>query len=246
MRSPHSSTSPSSSGSSDVLPSPSPALPRRPRFSSCRPSSRCTYPCSVSRSISPARRARSRRCCAWLKAKGSATACCGAAPEGLPRPRRYSFAAMVWIVRRGARSAAALARLPATSTSEQLALIVAASMLAVSYVLVLVAARLLADPGIPFDERLLSPLFLLVTIIIAVAASAAWRDSRRTLRVLGAVVFLSWWLASYRASSDEVSYTLENGHDLTEIQWRTSPLLAWARANAPRRPLYSNWPSADY
>ena len=165
---------------------------------------------------------------------------------GRPMIALVLLAATVWIVRRGARSAATLARPPATSTSEQLALIVAASMLAVSYVLVLVAARLLADPGIPFDERLLSPLFLLVTIIIAVAASVAWRDSRRTLRVLGAVVFLSWWLASYRATSDEVSYTLENGHDLTEIQWRTSPLLAWARANAPRRPLYSNWPSAVY
>jgi hypothetical protein len=120
----------------------------------------------------------------------------------------------------------------------------AAGVLASSYLLILLASRLLADPAIPFDERLLSPLFLLAAILLASAASTALRDGATGLRVLGALVFLSWWVGSLRAVSDEVQYTLENGRDLTQSQWRESPLLGWARANAAHRPLYSNWASA--
>ena len=154
------------------------------------------------------------------------------------------LAAIIWIVRRGVRAARQRSRTGPFSHSPELTVVTAAAVLGVSYVLLLIASRLLADPAIPFDERLLSPVFVLAAIIIAIAARAAWRDSGNAVRVFGAVVFVSWWIASYRATNDDVEYTLENGYDLAQTQWRASPLLAWAHDRASSRPLYSNWPSA--
>ena len=36
------------------------------------------------------------------------------------------------------------------------------------------------------------------------------------------------------------------GSDFASDSWRRSALLEWARANAGKEPLYSNWPSAVY
>jgi len=143
------------------------------------------------------------------------------------------IAAIAWLVRRGARLA---------HQSPCGMLLGAAGMLAVCYVAVLLASRLLADPYIPFDNRMLAPLFVLV----AVAMSASWRDSRMPLRVVCAVGLLAWLGASLTVTTDEISWVLDNGQDLDQQQWRASPLLAWARLNAPDRPLYSNWAPAVY
>ena len=120
----------------------------------------------------------------------------------------------------------------------------ALATLAICYVAVLVASRLLADPGIPFDERILVPLFLLAAIGVAIALGAWWRAAGRMARAVAAILLVAWFAASLRASEDDVEWILENGSDFAQAQWTASPLLAWARANAPRGPLYSNWPAA--
>jgi 4-amino-4-deoxy-L-arabinose transferase-like glycosyltransferase len=145
--------------------------------------------------------------------------------------------AIAWFVRRGA---------PLARHSPSGTLLGAAAMLAVCYVAVLLASRLLADPFIPFDNRMLAPLFVLVAVIVAVAMSAWWRDSRVSLRVACVVGLLAWLGASLTVTTDEITWVVENGQDLDQQQWRTSPLLAWARSNAPHRPLYSNWAPAVY
>jgi len=122
--------------------------------------------------------------------------------------------------------------------------IAAAGMLAACYVVVLVASRLLADPDIPFDNRLLVPFFVLLAIIVALAIHAWWRDARRWSRAVCGAVLLAWLGASLTVSLDEISWALENGEDFAQQQWVASPLLDWARANAAQRTLYSNWPAA--
>jgi hypothetical protein len=145
------------------------------------------------------------------------------------------LALLLAVMTRGARAAR---RTPAAST------LAAVTLLAVCYVAVLVASRLLADPRIPFDERILVPLLLLVVIGAAITLATWWRAARRITRGVAALLLLAWLAASFRASEDDVEWVLENGSDFAEAQWTASPLLAWARANAPRRPLYSNWAPA--
>jgi len=136
---------------------------------------------------------------------------------------------------RGARRAH---RTPAAAT------LAAVAMLAACYVAVLVASRLLADPRIPFDERILVPLLLLVVIGAAITLAAWWRAARPMARGIAALLLFAWLAASFRASEDDVEWVLENGSDFAQAQWTASPVLAWARANGPRRPLYSNWAPA--
>ena len=145
------------------------------------------------------------------------------------------LAALMLVVARGALAAR---RTPAAGVLAALA------TLAGCYAAVLVASRLLADPGIPFDERILVPLFLLVAIGVAITVAAWWRGARRIARGVAAILLVAWFAASFRASEDDVEWVLENGSDFAQAQWTASPLLAWARANAARRPLYSNWPAA--
>ena len=147
----------------------------------------------------------------------------------------FVLAALVLIVARGALAAR---RTPAAGVLAALA------VLGVCYVAVLVASRLLADPGIPFDERILAPLFVLVAVGVAIALAAWWRTAGRMARAAAAMLLVAWFAASLRASEDDVEWMLENGSDFAQAQWTASPLLAWARANASRRPLYSNWPAA--
>ena len=145
------------------------------------------------------------------------------------------LAALLLVIARGALAAR---RTPAAATLASLA------TLAICYVAVLVASRLLADPGIPFDERILVPLFLLATIGAAIALRAWWGGAGRVARGVAAALLIGWFAASFRASEDDVEWLLENGSDFAQAQWTASPVLAWARANAARQPLYSNWPAA--
>jgi hypothetical protein len=123
-------------------------------------------------------------------------------------------------------------------------LVSSALLLALCYGVILVASRLFADPDIPFDDRLLLPLFLLAMIVAAITIRSWWRATRLPGRVLCAAIVVLWMLASYHVASDDIDWAMENGYDLAGDPWRSSALIAWARANAGGHVIYSNWPSA--
>ena len=123
----------------------------------------------------------------------------------------------------------------------------AVAIVVASYVLVVAGSRLLADPGIPFDDRLLAPVFLLIAPAFGVALAALWRDlvrDRRELILLTAGFTASWIWGSAQVGAGYAADLRVDGGDLAAHEWTASPLVAWA-ARAPRgTPLYSNWPAA--
>jgi hypothetical protein len=123
----------------------------------------------------------------------------------------------------------------------------ATAIVVASYALVVGASRLLADPGIPLDDRMLAPVFLLVALRLGVALAAFWRASlpeRRGIVLLTAGIVASWMWGSEEVSAGLVSDYRADGGDLAAHEWVASPLVAWA-AHAPSgTPLYSNWPAA--
>lgn len=158
---------------------------------------------------------------------------------------------LLWAVVSGVRRAARLASADTRSAGSRplvervpLPVIAAAVLLGASYGAVLLASRLLADPGIPFDDRLLLPLFVLGAIVAVISIRSWWRGARLPARLACGVLLAGWLLACYHVSSDDVDWVLENGYDLAGDPWRSSALIAWARANATGQALYSNWPSA--
>ena len=117
-----------------------------------------------------------------------------------------------------------------------------------SYAVVVSASRLLADPGIPLDDRMLAPVFLLAALTTGVALAALWRElfrDRRDLVILTAGITASWiWGSAQGRSPGWVSDFGTDGGDLAAHEWAASPLVAWAGQAPAAVPLYSNWPAA--
>lgn len=158
-------------------------------------------------------------------------------------PGRHWFALIVllaasYLLAQGAR------RMPSRSVARST--LAATGIFAACYLVVLLGSRVFADPGIPFDERLLVPTFVLLVIAVGVATPEWWRTARLLARVICATLLLAWLGMSFRATQDDVAWAMENGQDFTQTQWTASPLLAWARVNASRRPVFTNWPPAVF
>lgn len=126
-------------------------------------------------------------------------------------------------------------------------LLQACALLTVCYTGMIAVSRLLADPAIPLDERILAPFLLLVTTIIAVAIACWWRTtSSRVVRAAVGVALCAWGVASASVALDYGQFALDYGSDFAGEEWRHSALLDWARTEGARHPLYTNWPAAVY
>ena len=116
-----------------------------------------------------------------------------------------------------------------------------------SYAGVVGASRLLADPGIPLDDRLLAPVFLLAALWIGVALAAFWRAlfrDRREIILLTAGITASWMWGSVGVGADWANAVRTDGGDLAAYEWKASPVVTWASKAPAGTPFYSNWPAA--
>ena len=130
---------------------------------------------------------------------------------------------------------------------EGVRLVAATGLLIASYVGVLVASRLVADPNIPFDERILAPVMLLGATMAATGIALWWRSTTSELPRIAIVgALLGWWAASGSHTRNEARWVFEHGSDFANDQWRHSDLIDWARTEGTAFPLYTNWPVMSY
>jgi hypothetical protein len=122
----------------------------------------------------------------------------------------------------------------------------AAALLAGCYLALVLASRLIADPGIPLDDRLMAPLLILVEVAIVLAVAPAWQSWGRPARAVLALFVALWWAAALRVTMGSVRYAVGTGNDFAEDCWRDSPLVAWVRAHGGEHALYSNVPDVLY
>ena len=123
----------------------------------------------------------------------------------------------------------------------------ACGLLVACYLAMVAVSRLIADPAIPLDERILAPFLLLSTTALALAIACWWRaSSSRVVPGAVAVALLGWCLSSMSVTRNDASFALGYGSDFAGEQWRLSPVLDWARTNGAKHPLYTNWPAAVY
>lgn len=110
------------------------------------------------------------------------------------------------------------------------------------YVGVVFAARLLADPRIPFDVRLFLPITVLATMAGAASISAL-RASGWASRVAVALFLLGWSAGSWVEIRRGVAVVNEQGRYYTHVDWTRSPVMRWvAQGSGPYAVLYSNEP----
>ena len=121
-------------------------------------------------------------------------------------------------------------------------------LMGIVYLAFVAVSRTVADPSIPFDERILAPAILLAEIGMGVALALWWPGRDRVARVGVGVVVLAWFVASAVTSATRVQSALEDGNDFAGSDWRDSPTVAWVRSpeGGAYRVLYTNWPAALY
>ncbi|MDB4907889.1 MAG: hypothetical protein JWO05_2673 [Gemmatimonadetes bacterium] len=178
------------------------------------------------------------------------------APSGDPLPfagwiATGALIVLVAVLVRGTRLLLTGARNGAARDVIAMRTLAALATLASTYVAVLFASRLLADPDIPLDERLLAPLMVLVIAAVVIAGARWWmaqEGSRRGLlaRVALTAILVAWSAAAFARVRDDIEWTAEYGSDFASDQWRRSPLIDWARTEARDAALFSNWPVVGY
>jgi 4-amino-4-deoxy-L-arabinose transferase-like glycosyltransferase len=122
----------------------------------------------------------------------------------------------------------------------------AAALLAACYVGLVLASRLIADPGIPLDDRLMAPLLVLLEVAMVLIVAPAWRRWPLPARAIVAVLVALWWGAALRVSGASARYAVHTGNDFAEDCWHDSPLVAWVRANGGGHELFTNVPEPLY
>ncbi len=105
---------------------------------------------------------------------------------------------------------------------------------------VVFASRLLADPGIPLDDRIVSPVLLLAAFAIGPSLALWWRSmlgagekNRRTVALVTMGIALAWAAAAAYDSADVVRSYHEDGGDLASREWRLSPARRTRLRTAP-------------
>ena len=122
----------------------------------------------------------------------------------------------------------------------------AVALLAGCYLALVLASRLIADPGIPLDDRMMAPLFVLLEIELVLLVAPAWQRWPRAGRIAVALGLAGWGAAACVASVRSVRYAVGTGNDFAEDCWRDSPVVAWVRAHGAGHAIYSNVPEPLY
>lgn len=144
------------------------------------------------------------------------------------------------------RSTRERARLSAARPELLAPLIGAATLIGAWYLAIVLASRAFIGGAIPLDWRILAPVIVLVEVMAVASIGHWWHAYHRPLHVLIGVVALAWLAAASVVTFNDAQWAATEGSDFASTEWRTSPLVAWVRANGRGHPLYSNWPAALY
>jgi hypothetical protein len=122
----------------------------------------------------------------------------------------------------------------------------ALGVVAACYAAELLVARLVADPGIPFDGRLLSPLIFLAVLGAVVALVLGWPHWSPLARASAAVALVAWGYGASSVFADEYTDLRAYGTGYARDEWRDSPVTQWLRTEGRRFALFTNHPMIAY
>ena len=156
-------------------------------------------------------------------------------------PVAIALALMLWHGNRPLASGAGRA-----PSAERRRVLVASGLLILAYWALVLAARVLADPDIPLDERIMSPALLLLTVWVVTITASTWQEAPRAWRAAAGIAGAAWCAGSLAVTRGTVRYALETGNDYADICWTGSPVTAWVRAHGDGHALVSNANVAIY
>ena len=158
-------------------------------------------------------------------------------PASLPPPLGLAAAAaaLVAVTVVGIRRARAGARFRPGPTAA------VAGVVLVIHLLFLVVARLTADPGMPFDERILSAAMMLTVLGLGEVIKTMVPLTPSTLPV---VLVLVLALANVMATAGPLVHALRHGNGYASNGWKHSETIGWLRSASTGLTIFSNAPDA--
>jgi hypothetical protein len=122
-------------------------------------------------------------------------------------------------------------------------LLAAAGLLAGCYAAMLLFSRLFVDTDIPFDDRILSPLFLFADIAAATSLGVLWAVASPRARWTGGAACAVWVASSMWATVRTIDDGLEGGWGYASDEWRASALGPWLQTEGRHAEMFSNNPA---
>jgi hypothetical protein len=150
-----------------------------------------------------------------------------------------ALAVLALLVARGARRAR-------VASPAAFRLLAATGIVAPSYVTLVTFSRLFADAAIPFDNRIVSPLFAVATLAVATAIGVQWGTLGPSLRTAVVVAAGIWCVASANVTLRELSDLRADGWGYASAEWIGSDLRKWLLASGARYELFSDNPPSLY
>ena len=120
-----------------------------------------------------------------------------------------------------------------------------ARIFAACYLALIGFTRVFIGHGIPFDERILSPLMLVGGLLITLALAHGWRRWGVAGRAVAGVLTAVWFTAAALSLSDVARDVRSDGYDFGSLEWKGSPTIAWLKG-AQGLELYTNHPVPVY
>lgn len=110
------------------------------------------------------------------------------------------------------------------------------------YLGMLIFARLHVVADVPFDDRILGPLFVVITIGTVPILAWRWRGWLMPLRAFAATIAVAWLVGALRHDVRSVSVARTDGLGYESAEWTGSPLSRWLADSAGGRTIYTNDP----
>jgi hypothetical protein len=125
-------------------------------------------------------------------------------------------------------------------------LLAAIGVMALGYAGIVLWSRLLVYDNIPFDQRILSPLVMLVELAVAVACGWLWRRWGSAARLAVGTAWCVWLATSAVATVRAVADARDGGWGYASDEWRASGLARWLRTEGSTAAIFSNNPATAY
>jgi hypothetical protein len=124
----------------------------------------------------------------------------------------------------------------------------AVGIIAACYCGVLLYSRLMVGADIEYDERILTPLFVLGAVTVAAGVGVCWRSWRAPGRLAAGALLAGWLTLALRADAKAVSALRNGGYGYEGEDWQASDFARWLRdpQGGRRYQLFTNDPAAVY
>lgn len=121
---------------------------------------------------------------------------------------------------------------------------IACGVMAGSYLLVILLARIFADPWLTFEARILSPVMLIGVLVFVTILGAWWPRRAVLLRGTVAAGIGIWFLLAIGLNARVVPRALRDGVDASGNASKRSPTVLWTRDNGKSRAVFTNDPAS--